>query len=129
MIRRNVENEIQRRAVLANISTLPIPFRVAAGELGRTPAQNRRYWGRGALSQIAEQATINGQKFSAEAWHEQFKRMFIGIVELPNGQVVGKSSAALGKRKFADFCSEVEAYAATELGVFFVDLRPVDDWS
>ncbi len=95
----------------------------------RTKPQNRRYWGRGVLSQIAEQATINGQKFSAEAWHEQFKRMFIGIVELPNGQVVGKSSAALGKRKFADFCSEVEAYAATELGVFFVDLRPVDDWS
>jgi len=90
----------------------------------RTAAQNRRYWGRGVLAQIAEQATVNGHRFSAESWHEQFKRMFIGVIELPNGQVVGMSSADLDTREFCDFCDQVEAYAATELGVRFVDLEP-----
>lgn len=128
MMKRVVENELQQRAVFAAMAMLPKPYSVSAGEPARTALQNRRYWGRGVLSQIAEQASINGQKFSAEAWHEQFKRMFIGVEELPNGQVVGKSSAKLGKKAFCDLCSEVEAYAAMELGVFFVDLRPIDEW-
>lgn len=89
----------------------------------RTPEQNRRYWGRGVLAQIAEQATVNGKLYSAEVWHEQFKRMFIGFDELPNGQIIGKSSTALTTAEFCDFCTQVEAYAAQELGVRFVDLE------
>lgn len=127
-IKRVVENDLHQKAVMACMAMFPKPYAIAIGTPPRTAAQNRRYWGRGVLSQIAEQASINGNKFSAEAWHEQFKRMFIGVEELPNGQVIGKSSAKLGKKRFCDFCSEVEAYAATELGVFFVDLRPIDEW-
>ena len=88
----------------------------------RTPEQNRRYWGRGVLAQIAEQATVNCKLYSAEVWHEQFKSMFIGFDELPNGQIIGKSSTGLTTAEFCDFCTQVEAYAATELGVRFVDL-------
>lgn len=88
----------------------------------RTKPQNRRYWGRGVLAQIAEQATVGGKLFSAEVWHEQFKRQFIGVVELPNGQVIGKSSKELNTAQFCEFCDKVEAYAATELGVTFYDL-------
>ncbi len=89
----------------------------------RTPEQNRRYWGRGVLAQIAEQATVNCKLYSAEVWHEQFKRMFIGFDELPNGQIIGKSSTGLTTAEFCDFCTQVEAYAAQELGVRFVDLE------
>lgn len=88
----------------------------------RTKAQNRRYWGKGVLAQVAEQAVIGGKQFSAETWHEQFKRMFIGVQELPNGQVIGKSSSDLTTAEFSDFCTQVEAYAASELGVRFYDL-------
>jgi len=88
----------------------------------RTPEQNRRYWGRGVLAQIAEQATVNCKLYSAEVWHEQFKRMFIGFDELPNGQIIGKSSTGLTTAEFCDFCTQVESYAAQELGVRFVDL-------
>lgn len=88
----------------------------------RTKAQNRRYWGRGVLSQIAEQAVINGKQYSAEVWHEQFKRQFIGVEELPDGSVIGKSSAKLTTAQFSEFCAQVEAYAATSLGVTFYDL-------
>lgn len=89
----------------------------------RSKAQNRRYWGNGVLAQIAEQAVVGGKLYSAEVWHEQFKRQFIGVEELPNGQVIGKSSTKLTTAEFCSFCDQVEAYAATELGVTFYDLQ------
>ena len=90
----------------------------------RTPRQNRRYWGNGVLNQIAQQATVNGRMYEAEVWHEQFKRMFIGVIELPNGDVIGKSSTELDTKEFCEFSDRVEAWAATELGVTFYDLEP-----
>ena len=65
---------------------------------------------------------VNGKQYSAETWHELFKRMFIGVEELPDGSVIGKSSTALTTAEFSDFCTQVEAYAASELGVTFYDL-------
>jgi hypothetical protein len=89
----------------------------------RSKPQNARYWGKGVLAQIAEQAAVNGSLFSAAAWHEQFKRQFIGVTQLPNGQVIGLSSTDLTTAEFSLFCTEVEAYAATALGVTFYDLE------
>lgn len=88
----------------------------------RTKAQNKRYWGQGVLSQVAAQAVVNGKQYDAEVWHEMMKRLFIGVVELPNGEVVGKSSTDLTTAEFSEFCTRVEAYAASELGVTFYDL-------
>lgn len=88
----------------------------------RTKPQNARYWSTGVLSQISSQAVVNGHLFSPEAWHEQFKRQFIGVIELPNGQVQGMSSADLSTVEFSEFCTKVEAYAATELNVIFYEL-------
>ena len=96
---------------------------LTAGLKKRTKQQNRRYWGRGVLAQIAEQATVGGRLFSAEIWHEQFKRQFIGVEELPNGEVIGKSSTGLTTAEFCEFCDQVEAWAATDLGVRFIDLE------
>ena len=90
----------------------------------RTSRQNRRYWGKGVLAQIAEQAAPGGKQYSAEIWHEQFKRMFIGVEELPDGSVRGLSSADLDTAQFCEFSDRVEAYACTELGVTFYDLAP-----
>lgn len=92
----------------------------------RTPKQNRRYWGNGILAQIAAQAVVNGRMFSAETWHEQFKRQFIGVIELPNGQVIGMLSKDLSTAEFCEFSDKVEAYAVTDLGVCFVDLPAKD---
>lgn len=89
----------------------------------RTSPQNRRYWGKGVLAQVAAQAVVEGRMFSEPVWHEQFKRQFIGVIELPNGEVIGKSSADLSTAEFADFCTQVEAYAAQEHGVRFYDLE------
>lgn len=89
----------------------------------RSAKQNRRYWSSGVLKQVAEQATVNGRMFAAEHWHELFKRMFIGVVDLPDGSVIGESSTALTVPEFCDFCTQVEAYAAQELGVIFYELE------
>ena len=88
----------------------------------RTKPQNKRYWGKGVLAQIANQAVVGGRMYDAEAWHELFKRKFIGVIELPNGQVVGMSSTKLSTAEFCEFCAKVEAYAVTDLGVVFEDL-------
>lgn len=89
----------------------------------RTTKQNKRYWGGGVLAQIAQQATTrDGRMHSAENWHEVFKRMFIGVEQLPNGEVIGKSSTGLSTVEFSEFCTQVEAFAAAELGVTFYDL-------
>jgi hypothetical protein len=88
----------------------------------RTKPQNARYWGGGVLTQIASQVTANGKLFSAETWHEQFKRQFIGVIELPDGSVQGMSSTDLNTAEFSEFCTKVEAYACTDLGVTFYDL-------
>lgn len=88
----------------------------------RTIPQNRRYWSKGVLAQIAEQAVVNGKQYSAENWHEYFKRKFIGVEELPDGSVIGQSSTKLTTAEFSEFCAQVEVYAATELGVTFYDL-------
>ena len=75
------------------------------------------------LAQIAEQAVVNGKQYDAEVWHEQFKRQFIGVEELPDGSVRGKSSAKLTTAQFGEFCAQVEAYACSELNVTFYDLE------
>jgi hypothetical protein len=92
----------------------------------RSSKQNRRYWSNGVLAQIATQAVSGGKLHSTENWHEVFKRMFIGVEELPNGQVIGKSSTGLTTAEFCEFSDKVEAYAQTDLCVHFIDL-PVRD--
>jgi hypothetical protein len=89
----------------------------------RTKPQNRRYWGNGVLAQIATQATVGGKLFSAEAWHELFKRLYIGVIEMPDGSVQGMSSKDLDTAEFSLFCTAVEAYACTDLNVTFYELE------
>ena len=88
----------------------------------RTTKQNKRYWSRGVLAQIVEQAVVDGKQFSAESWHELFKRKFIGVIELPDGSVRGMSSTELTTSQFCDFSDAVEAFACTELSVVFYEL-------
>ncbi|MFM9928195.1 recombination protein NinB [Variovorax sp. H27-G14] len=94
------------------------------GPRKRTKPQNRRYWGNGVLAQVAAQAAVSGRLYSAESWHEQFKRMFIGVEQLPDGSVIGNSSTSLSTVEFSEFCTQVEAYACAELGVTFYELEP-----
>lgn len=93
------------------------PLAVHVDEHGerRSGAQNRLLWA--ILNDIAAQAWVGGKQYSADAWHEHFKREFLGLEELPNGQTIGISTATLKTSEFADYVTRVQQYAVTELGV------------
>lgn len=93
----------------------PLAVTVTEYKSLRSIEQNKRYWA--IIRQISEQAYLNGTCYSSDAWHEHFKRMFIGSVDLPDGGTYGQSSTSLSVPEFADYMTKVEAYAASELGV------------
>lgn len=105
------------------------PARIVATEHenDRSLQQNRYYWA-ACLREISEQATINGQRYTADAWHELFRRQFLGY-EIELVRVAGrkrpvvnrrlKSTAKLKVKPFGEYLDKVQAFAATDLGVRF----------
>lgn len=97
----------------------------------RTLQQNRFYWGP-CLKEISKQARVAGVQYTDEAWHEFFKRQFLGF-EIEKVHVAGRkrptvirrlrSTTKLGVRAFSKYLDQLQAYAASELGVQFTVLR------
>ena len=50
----------------------------------RSLEQNKRYWA--ILREFSESAWVAGKQFTQDAWHENFKRELIGLIELPSGE-------------------------------------------
>lgn len=73
------------------------------------------------LSNIADNAWINGKQYSAEVWKESLKRRFIGVEEiaLPDGAIIerGISTTALSVPDFAEFIDKIQHFAVDELGI------------
>ncbi len=93
----------------------PLAVTVTEHKSKRSIEQNKRYWA--VLQQISEQAFLEGVCYGTDAWHEYFKRKFIGCVDLPDGGSLGQSSTSLTVAEFADYMTKVEACASGELGV------------
>lgn len=89
----------------------------------RSTDANRRYWM--LLHVIADKLRPEGQTYSADTWHEYMKQRFLGCeeVKLPNRKTLQlpRSSADLDVPAFADFMTQVEAWAA-EHDVYLEDL-------
>ena len=98
----------------------PLVVELKPEKTRRSLDQNARYWA--LVAQVAEQASVDGKQFSAEAWHELLKRELLGLVDLPGGQTMGRSTAALSVAEFAEFMTRVEAWATQSLGVEFVEV-------
>lgn len=130
--------EVQKstaRAVIDNAPTDPEnPLELVLRERvkPRKQDQNALMWA-GTLNDIAEQAWVNGRRFSAEVWHEYFKREYLpeeceeGIARegyrkwdyTPDGErVLVGSTTQLTVKGFALYLQQVEAYGAS-LGVMF----------
>jgi hypothetical protein len=101
----------------------PLVMEITEEKSKRSLSQNRLYFGR-LLKQIENQAWIDGRQYSAETWHEYFRRKYIGLIDLPKGGTVGQSSTTLSVAEFKTYMDQVEAYAATELGVQFTVREP-----
>lgn len=128
----------QQAAAQTFLANLPLdadePLEVVVRERvkPRKMSQNALMWV-GPLADIAEQAWVHGKRFTAEAWHEHFKREFLpeefdpelcldGYVKwqiTPRGDraLVG-STTMLTVKGMAQYLQQVEA-AGAELGVEF----------
>lgn len=102
----------------------------------RSPSQNSLMWG-AMLSDIAEQAWVEGKQYHSDVWHEHLKREFLpeGNEEdyermvtkdyrkweyLPNGErVCIGSTTHLTTFGMNWYLGRVERYAAHDLGVRF----------
>lgn len=93
----------------------PLSVEVKEFKAKRSLEQNKFYWR--LLNEISEKAWVGGRQFSTNSWHELFKRTFIGMEELPRGGTVGISTTTLSVAEFSDYLNQVEAYAATDLGI------------
>lgn len=100
-------------------------------EDAKTVQQGRFYWGV-VLMQISEQASIEGQRYTVDAWHELFKRQMLPRVS-KRSYVAGKkrpvvittigTTKGLGIRKMSAFIEKVIAFGASDLGVQFSETR------
>lgn len=128
----------QIQTLLSLAPVLPIdpdsPIVVTFGEEKpvRKPDQNAAMWS-GPLFDIAEQGYVQGRTYSAEVWHEHFKRMYLpeefdeemckeGYRKwdfTPSGErVLIGSTTQLTVRGFALYLKQLEAFGAN-IGVQF----------
>ena len=90
---------------------------VTSHEAKRNAEQNKRYFGY-VLKTIEAQAWVNGQQFG------KARCANFGVMEemvLPDGEVIQKrkSTTEMTVGEFAKYMTEVEHYAASELGCQF----------
>lgn len=132
----------QRARLMALVENLPIDFAkplevvIREEKKARKLDQNALYWA-GPLRDIAEQAWVQGRQYSAEVFHEHFKREFLPDPDradcdlshvkdgfrkwctTPGGlSVLLGSTTGLTVRGMAAYLEQVYAYGAS-LGVQF----------
>ncbi len=130
-----------QEALITVVENLPLDGSIEAVlreyQPKRTDPQNNLMWLR--LGEIAEQAWILGVRYSAETWHEQYKREYLPDENkpdfnpshvksqetwrkwgyLPNGErVLLGSTTRLSKRGMSDYVTQIEAHGAG-MGVLF----------
>lgn len=93
----------------------PLAVEVREHKARRSTQANRRYWA--LLRYVAAHAWVGGRQYGDEAWHELFKRRFIGLDELPDGSTAGISTTTLDVGAFCDYMAAIEHYAAETLGL------------
>lgn len=133
-----LRSDTQTATLLALVPHLPLdqdnPLEVIIREKAKVRGmdQNALMWV-GPLAEIAAQAWVAGRQYSAEVWHEQFKREYLPEEfdeELtkegyrkwdytPAGdRVLIGSTTQLTKKGFSQYLTQVEAFGAG-LGVQF----------
>jgi len=93
----------------------PIMVHLMPEHARRSLDQNRALWR--LLSMIAESAWVQGKQFDKNAWAEFFKRQFLPLIEGPDGEYYPTSTSSLNVGQFSHFLDQIEAYAASELGL------------
>lgn len=133
-------NEMNREAAILIIKNAPLdplqPLEVLVREQvkKRSLDANSAFWA-GPMKDIAEQAWVQGRKFSAEVWAEYFKKEYLPEefdpelclegyrkwdIGLDGERILVGSTTKLTKKGFAIYREQVTAYGAG-LGVMFME--------
>lgn len=98
--------------------------------------KQRGYYHKVILTEIAQKASINGEKFNMPTWKEHFRRKHLPdkrkrTKDPMTGKTmtirVRQSTENLGVKKYAQLIEMVTAFAVTDLGVTFSE-RNFDRW-
>lgn len=96
----------------------PLMVEVADYQEQRSSAQNRLL--HAILRDVAESIEVDGKRFSADAWKEEFRRGFIGTEEvtLPGGKRIerGISTTTLDRGQMSEAIDRFQAWLASEFG-------------
>lgn len=116
-----VVNFIRQNAGAMALAGTPLAVTVSEAKSKRTLEQNSRL--HALLTDIANNAWVDGRQYDMETWKEHFRRLFIGTEEinLPGGQRIerGISTTTLDVAAFTDFMTKIEEYAQDHLAVEF----------
>lgn len=87
----------------------------------RSIEQNRRLWK--IYAKLADEAWVNGRRYSAETWHEYCKGMFLGyeLKAMPDGTEVKTpiSTTTLNTAEMTDYQNRLQAWAAGNFGLIW----------
>lgn len=97
----------------------------------RSLRQNAFLWGH-VYAEISLQGVVLGERWISEAWHELFKRMYLGyryereelVGQKPRAVRVLRSTTDLSVKQMSAYIEQVLAYGVTDLGVTFETM----DW-
>jgi len=92
----------------------PMTCQLGAESDKRSLDQNRLYWA--LLSDISDNAWLDGRQFSRDAWHEHFRALYLPKIESPSGPYPA-STKSLTVAEFSRYIEKIEAYATSELGI------------
>jgi hypothetical protein len=107
---------IKATAGAANAAGRPLVVSIGEYKARRSNEANARYWA--LLGEIAEQVQVNGKYFSNDTWHEHFKSLFAPKEDGPGG-LIPISTSHMNTEQFSHYMTQVEVYAAQQLGVEF----------
>jgi hypothetical protein len=97
----------------------PLAVSITEAKSKRTIQQNKFHFAR--MTFLEENAWVNGQQFSKEAWHEFFADRYAAKKELrlPDGEIklVRESTSDMDVDEFSTFCTKIDVYCAQELGI------------
>jgi len=107
------------KAIRAQLEAGPVRVTVEAHKPNRTLEQNSRIWA--LMTEISKQApsAMGGEWHAPESWYEYCARRFGGVSAGPFGTPIRDHPSGYDKEKFSNWMTEVEAWAAEELGVQF----------
>lgn len=112
---------IKANAPAMALAGKPLSVVISEAKSKRTLEQNSRL--HVLLTEIANNAWVEGRQFDLETWKEHFRRTYIGVeeIEMPDGSRTerGISTTTLSVENFSKFMDQITEYAQDHLAVEF----------